>query len=81
MGIKISNFRGYRYRRYSLTLKVAAILWLPYAIQTYFIFPSWMALGFAVIMVAGVTLPLWLLASACDEIAQREFDILEMQRS
>jgi hypothetical protein len=40
-----------------------------------------MALGFAVIMVAGVTLPLWLLASACDEIAQREFDILEMQRS
>jgi asparagine N-glycosylation enzyme membrane subunit Stt3 len=81
MNIKISNFRGHKYRRYSVLLKAAAILWLPYAIQTYFIFPSWMAFSFSVIMVAGVTLPLWLLASACDVIAEREFDILEMQRS
>lgn len=71
--MKINNFKGYRYRRYALALRIAAIAWFPYAAHTYFIYPSWVAFAAAVLLASGGCIPLWILASHCDYVARDSF--------
>lgn len=71
--MKINKFAGYRYRRYAAALLVAALAWFPYAVSTFFIFPSWEALIAAIALTAGGCIPLVLLAGHCLAVAEDYF--------
>lgn len=71
--MKINKFPGYRYRRYAAGLALAAAAWFPYAVSTYFIFPSWEAFAAAVLLTAGGCIPLLLLAGHCLAVAEDYF--------
>ncbi len=72
--MKINKFAGYRYRRYAAALLVAALAWFPYAVSTFFIFPSWEALIAAIALTAGGCIPLVLLAGHCLAVAEEHFE-------
>lgn len=77
MSLKINNFRGYRYRRYGALFLVAAALWFPYGVHTYFIYPSWIAFAAAVLLTAGGCVPLTIFALHFFAVAEREFEAQE----
>jgi hypothetical protein len=75
--MKINQFRGYRYRRYGAALIVAAVAWFPYAAHTFFIFPSFIALVAAIVLVLGGCIPLLVFALHCFNVADDEFNQLK----
>ncbi len=70
MSLKINKFVGFRYRRYGAGLLIAAAAWLPYAVSTFFIFPSWEAFAAALLLTAGGCIPLLMLARHCFAVAE-----------
>ena len=75
MKLKISNFRGYRYRRFALGLKALALVWVGYVGTIYFTNPGTQisSIAFSVLLFIGGVTPLLLLAAACEDIAEHEF--------
>lgn len=71
--MKISNFRGHKYRRYTVALRVLALAWIPYAAHTFFIYPSIAAFLAAAFLVVAGTLPLWIMSRHTELIAKEEF--------
>lgn len=71
--MKINNFKGYKYRRYTVALRLLALAWLPYALHTYFIFPSFAsALASILLAVLGAG-PLWMFSRHTEALAKDEF--------
>ena len=79
--MKISNFRGHKYRRYTVALRLLALAWIPYAANTFFIYPSIAAFLAATFLVAGGAIPLWILSRHTEYIAQEEFAKLRSVKS
>jgi hypothetical protein len=71
--MKISTFRGHKYRRYTVALRLLALAWIPYAANTYFIYPSIAAFLAATFLTAAGAIPLWILSRHTEYIAQEEF--------
>jgi hypothetical protein len=69
----LNNFRGYKYRRYTVALRLLALAWIPYAAHTFFIYPSLPAFLAATFLMAGGVIPLWILSRHTEYIAQEEF--------
>ena len=74
--MKISNFRGHKYRRYTVALRLLALAWIPYAAHTFFIYPSIAAFLAATFLMACGAIPLWILSRHTEYIAQEEFAAL-----
>jgi hypothetical protein len=79
--MKINNFRGYKYRRYTVALRLLALAWIPYAANTFFIYPSTAAFLAALFLVAAGVAPLWILSYHTECIAQDEFARLRTVKS
>ena len=79
--MKISNFRGYKYRRYTVALRLLALAWIPYAANTFFIYPSIAAFIAAVFLIACGAIPLWILSRHTEYIAKEEFARLRTVKS
>jgi hypothetical protein len=71
--MKLNNFRGYKYRRYTVALRLLALAWIPYAAHTFFIYPSIAAFLAAAFLIAAGAIPLWILSRHTEYIAQEEF--------
>lgn len=71
--MKLSTFRGHKYRRYTVALRLLALAWIPYAAHTFFIYPSIAAFLAASFLVAGGAIPLWILSRHTEYIANEEF--------
>lgn len=69
----LSSFRGHKYRRYTVALRLLALAWIPYAAHTFFIYPSIIAFLAAIFLVAGGAIPLWIMSRHTEYIAQEEF--------
>jgi len=78
--MKLSTFRGHRYRRYTAALRLLALAWTPYAAYTFFIFPSIASFVAAIFLVAGGAIPLWILSRHTEYIAKEEFGNLRALR-
>jgi hypothetical protein len=78
--MKISTFRGHRYRRYTVVLRLLALAWIPYAAHTFFIFPGIASFLAAAFLVAGGAIPLWILSRHTEYIAKEEFGNLSALR-
>ena len=78
--MKISNFRGHKYRRYTVALRLLALAWIPYAAHTFFIYPSISAFFVANFLVAAGVIPLWVLSRHTEYIAKEEFGNLRALR-
>jgi len=78
--MNINKFVGYRYRRYGAALLVAAALWFPYGVSTYFIFPSWLSFAAAVVLTVGGCVPLVMLAGHCFAVAEQHFTNLKKEK-
>ena len=78
--MKISTFRGHRYRRYTVALRLLALAWIPYAAHTFFIFPGIASFLAATFLVAGGAIPLWILSRHTEYIAKEEFGNLRALR-
>jgi hypothetical protein len=71
--MKISNFRGHRYRRYTVALRLLALAWIPYAAHTFFIYPGVASFLAATFLVAAGAIPLWIVSRHTEYIAKEEF--------
>lgn len=71
--MKISNFRGHRYRRYTVALRLLALAWIPYAAHTFFIYPGVASFLAATFLVAAGAIPLWVVSRHTEYIAKEEF--------
>ena len=71
--MKISNFRGHRYRRYTVALRILALAWIPYAAHTFFIYPGVASFLAATFLVAAGAIPLWIVSRHTEYIAKEEF--------
>jgi|694.fasta_scaffold132897_1 hypothetical protein len=78
--MKINNFRGFRYRRYTVALRLLALAWVPYAAHTFFIFPSISAFLAATFLVVAGVLPLWIVSRHTEHIAKEEFAKLRARK-
>jgi hypothetical protein len=76
MKLQISNFRGYRYRRYALALRVGVFAWAAFCLQILFLNPNLReALAAIACTIMGVV-PGLMFAEICDDIAAREFELV-----
>lgn len=71
--MKINNFKGYKYRRYTVALRLLALAWLPYALNTFFIYPSWPSAFAAIALTVCGSVPLWIFSKYTQDIAREEF--------
>lgn len=71
--MKLNNFRGYKYRRYTVALRVLALAWIPYAAHTFFIYPGVASFLAATFLVAAGAIPLWIVSRHTEYIAKEEF--------
>jgi len=78
--MKLSTFRGHKYRRYTVALRLLALAWIPYAAHTFFIYPSIAAFLAAIFLVAGGAIPLWIMSRHTEYIAKEEFGNLRALR-
>lgn len=78
--MNINKFVGYRYRRYGVGFLLAAALWFPYGVHTYFIFPSWLSFAAAIVLTAGGCIPLVLFAGHCFAVAEQHFADLKKEK-
>ena len=76
--MKFSTFRGHKYRRYTVALRLLALAWIPYAAHTFFIYPSIASFLAAVFLIAGGAIPLWIMSRHTEYIAKEEFANLRM---
>ncbi len=76
----ISKFRGHKYRRYTVALRLVALAWIPYAAHTFFIYPSLLAFIAAVFLVVAGVLPLWVMSRHTEYIAKEEFARLRITK-
>lgn len=78
--MKISNFRGYKYRRYTVALRLLALAWIPYAAHTFFIYPGVASFLAATFLIAAGTIPLWVMSRHTEHIAKEEFAALRARK-
>jgi hypothetical protein len=78
--MKISNFRGHKYRRYTVALRILALAWIPYAAHTFFILPGVASFLAATFLVAAGTIPLWVMSRHTEYIAKEEFASLRARK-
>ena len=79
--MKFSTFRGHKYRRYTVALRLLALAWIPYAANTFFIYPSIAAFFAAIFLVACGAIPLWIMSRHTEYIAKEEFASLRALKS
>ena len=79
--MKLNNFRGFKYRRYTVALRLLALAWIPYAAHTFFIYPGVASFLAATFLVAGGAIPLWILSRHTEYIAKEEFANLRAVKS
>jgi len=78
--MKISTFRGHKYRRYTVALRLLALAWIPYAAQSFFIYPSLIAFLASAFLIAAGSGPLWFFSLRTELIAKEEFSNLRLKR-
>jgi hypothetical protein len=78
--MKLSTFRGHKYRRYTVALRLLALAWIPYAAHTFFIFPGIVSFLAATFLVAAGAIPLWILSRHTEYLAKEEFSNLRALR-
>ena len=78
--MKISNFRGHRYRRYTVALRLLALAWIPYAAHTFFILPGVASFLAATFLISAGTIPLWIMSRHTEHIAKEEFASLRARK-
>jgi len=77
--MKINNFRGYRFRRYTVALRILSLAWIPYAAQSFFIFPSIASFLASAFLIAAGSIPLWVFSLRTEMIAKEEFAMKRKQ--
>jgi hypothetical protein len=78
--MKLSTFRGHKYRRYTVALRLLALAWIPYAAYTFFIFPGIASFLAATFLIAAGAIPLWILSRHTEYLAKEEFAKLRALR-
>lgn len=73
MALTYKTFRGYRYRRYSVAMKLIAAGWFFTSAMIFFSGPRWLSLASAVLSAIVGCFPALLISAACSEIAENEF--------
>lgn len=71
--MKINRFRGFRFRRYAFAMNIVGGVWLIISAIMFIENPQWLTFA-AALCSALLSLPAFLIAAACTEIAEREFD-------
>jgi len=71
--MKINRFRGYRFRRYAFAMNIVGAAWLVVSAIMFIENPQWLTFAAAICM-GLLSLPAFLIAAACTEIAEREFE-------
>lgn len=80
--MRINNFKGYKYRRYTVVLRLLALAWLPYALHTYFIFPGLASAAASIFLAVLGAGPLWVFSRHTEAIANEEFaNLRAMQKN
>jgi hypothetical protein len=79
--MKLSTFRGHKYRRYTVALRLLALAWIPYAAHTFVIYPSIAAFLAASFLIAAGAIPLWILSRHTEYLAKEEFAKLRSVKS
>jgi hypothetical protein len=73
MKLTVNKAIGYRYRRYAIALLLVAAVWFPYAVSTFFIYPSWLAFAITLFLTIGGCVPLLLMSKHCFTVAESYF--------
>lgn len=76
--MKLNRFRGYRFRRYAFAMNIVGAAWLLVSAIMFIENPQWLTLA-AAICLAFLSLPAFLIAATCTEIAEREFELKKGQ--
>jgi hypothetical protein len=80
MKLKFKTDKIYRFRRYTVALRLLALAWIPYAAQSFFILPGIASfLASAFLIVAGAV-PLWIISRHTEYIAHEELSKLRLKR-